>query len=240
MTAIFMARMPDGIVAASDGALYGRDGALTAVVSKLVLMPEKNCVVTLQGPWFYHVALRAGLGEAMDFDGVLARIVDLTANAWLAADNDYGYSRAFAMLIGGFSEARQQWETYWLNSEPWEPGGLQEPYKAWELTPALATAWTPGYGREACAAAGLDPDRPLGEQGMGCAEIAVRIICAGRQQRIPIHGDEANGTCQVGGFVQIAQINRGTAWTEIAHRWPDGIGTRLDPSNGLAYPPPLV
>ncbi|MDV2987413.1 UNVERIFIED_CONTAM: hypothetical protein Q9R58_24180 [Methylobacteriaceae bacterium AG10] len=236
MTAIFMARMPDGIIAAADGAFYGQDGTLTGVVSKLVLMPEKDCVVTLQGPFFYHVALRAGLGEATDFDGVLSRIVDLTANAWLAAANDYGYSRAFAMLIGGFSEARQQWETYWLNSEPWEQGGMQEPYEAWELTPALATVWIPGYGREACAAVGMDPDRPLGEQGMGCAEIAVRIICAARQQRIPIHGDDANGTCQVGGFVQLAQLNRGTAWSEIAHRWPDVIGFRLNPANGPQLP----
>lgn len=240
MTAIFMARMPDGIIAASDGAFYGQDGTLTGVVSKLVLMPEKACVVTLQGPYFYHVALRAGLGEAIDFDGVLGRIVDLTANAWLAAANEYGYSRAFAMLIGGFSEARQRWETYWLNSEPWEAGGMQEPYEAWELTPAMATAWTPGYGREACAAVGMDPDQPLGEQGMGCAEIAVRIICAARQQRIPIHGDEANGTCQVGGFVQLAQINRGSAWTEIAHRWPDVIGARLNPMSGPARPLPAA
>jgi hypothetical protein len=61
MTAIFMARMPEGIIAASDGALYAQDGTLTHVVSKLVLMPENDCVVPLRGPWLYHAALQAGL-----------------------------------------------------------------------------------------------------------------------------------------------------------------------------------
>lgn len=78
----------------------------------------------------------------------------------------------------------------------------------------------------------------LSGQGMGYAEAAVRIICAARQKRIPIHDDEANGTCQVGGFVQLAQVTRGTAWSEIAHRWPDAIGARLDPTNGPLHPPP--
>ena len=68
------------------------------------------------------------------------------------------------------------------------------------------------------------------------AEAAVRIVCAARQQRIPIGGDPANGTCQVGGFVQLAQINRCSAWTEIAHRWPDKIGSRLYPIRGLIFP----
>lgn len=240
MTEIFMARMPDGIIAAADGAFYGSDGTLSHVTSKLTLPPESDCVVTLQGPWFYHVALRIGLPQVTGLDAVLARIVNLTADAYLAAANNEGHTQAFAMLIGGFSEARQRWETYWLNSEPWESGGTQEPYEAWELTPALATAWTPGYGREACAAVGMDPDRALNKQGIGCAEAAVRIVCAARQQRIPIGDDPANGTCQVGGFVQLARINRGSAWTEIAHRWPDTIGARLNPKNGLVCPVPTV
>ncbi|KAB7782284.1 hypothetical protein F8B43_5039 [Methylorubrum populi] len=89
-----------------------------------------------------------------------------------------------------------------------------------------------GYGRDTRVAVGMDPDRALNEQGIGCGEAAVRIVCAARQQRIPIGGDPANGTCQVGGFVQIAQIERGAASSVIAHRWPDTIGARLDPSNG--------
>ncbi|WP_455985717.1 hypothetical protein [Methylorubrum extorquens] len=65
-----------------------------------------------------------------------------------------------------------------------------------------------------------------------------RTICAGRQQRIPIGGNEASGTCQVHGFVQLAQINPGMTWTEVAHRWPDGVGGRLDPTSGLLCPSP--
>ncbi|WP_458438728.1 hypothetical protein [Methylorubrum extorquens] len=83
----------------------------------------------------------------------------------------------------------------------------------------------------------MDPGRALNEQGIGCAEVAVRIVCAARQQRIPIGGDLANGTCQVGGFVQLAQLDRGAASSVIAHRWPDTIGARLNPRNGLTRPP---
>jgi hypothetical protein len=95
-----------------------------------------------------------------------------------------------------------------------------------------------GYGRDTCVAVGVDPDRALNQQGIGCAEAAVRIVCAARQQRIPIGGDPANGTCQVGGFVQLAQINRGAASSVIAHRWPDAVGVRLDPANGPVCPAP--
>ncbi|APX85881.1 hypothetical protein BV511_14890 [Methylorubrum extorquens] len=47
----------------------------------------------------------------------------------------------------------------------------------------------------------------LGKPRYRLCEVAVRIVCAARQQRIPIDGDPANGTCQVGGFVQLGQID---------------------------------
>ncbi|APX88154.1 hypothetical protein BV511_14870 [Methylorubrum extorquens] len=72
------------------------------------------------------------------------------------------------------------------------------------------------------------------------AENAVRIVCIARQQRFPIGGDPANGTCQVGGFVQLAQINRGGVSSIIAHRWPDVIGAWLYPKNGPPCPLPLA
>lgn len=84
----------------------------------------------------------------------------------------------------------------------------------------------------------MDSDRALNEQGVGCAKAAVRIVCAARQQRIPIGDDPANGTCQVGGLVQLAQINRGAASSVIVHRWPDAVGVRLDPANGPVCPAP--
>ncbi|OHV17421.1 hypothetical protein BK022_05725 [Methylorubrum extorquens] len=57
----------------------------------------------------------------------------------------------------------------------------------------------------------------------------MRIICAAWQQRIPISGDPANGTGQVGGFVQLAQLDRSAASSVIAHRWPDAIGAQPAP-----------
>ena len=85
----------------------------------------------------------------------------------------------------------------------------------------------------------MNPDRPLNEQGIGCDEAAIRIICAARREPIPIGRDEAHGTCQVGGFVQLAHVDRGTAWTSIVHRWPDVVGVRLDPLAGSLLPDAL-
>jgi hypothetical protein len=76
----------------------------------------------------------------------------------------------------------------------------------------------------------------LGKQGIGCAEAAVRIICAVRKQGILIGGDPANGTCQADGFVQLTQINPGAASSVIAHRWFGRIGARLDPAAGPVRP----
>lgn len=236
MTAIFMARLPDGIVATADGAFYGREGRLSGTASKLILMPEVDCIITLQGPFFYHPGLRERLAAAGGFDTVLGCIVRVVRDLYAAHENDQGHSRAFAMLIGGFSAERQAWETYWLNSEPWEEALTQAPYEPWQLAPAWATAWTPGYGREASIAAGIDPDRPLNEQGFDVVEAGIRVICAARFEPIPIHRDPANGTCQVGGFVQFARLERGRAYTELVHRWADPIGERLDPMRGVLEP----
>lgn len=85
------------------------------------------------------------------------------------------------------------------------------------------------------------PPGPTTERsGHGLREDAVLIVCAVRQQRIPVGGDLAKGTYQVGGFVQLAQIDKGAISSVIAHRWPDAIGARLDPSNELLCPPPLA
>ncbi|ACS41733.1 Hypothetical protein MexAM1_META1p4078 [Methylorubrum extorquens AM1] len=75
-----------------------------------------------------------------------------------------------------------------------------------------------------------------GKQGFSCAETAVRIICAARQQGIPIGGDPANGICQAGGLMQLAQINHGAASSGIAYRWPGSIGARPDPGAGPVRP----
>jgi hypothetical protein len=76
----------------------------------------------------------------------------------------------------------------------------------------------------------------LGKQGIGCAETAVRIICAARKQGIPIGGDPANGICQAGGFVQLTQINRAATSSVIAYRWLGRIGARLGPASGPVAP----
>ncbi|MGV7031555.1 hypothetical protein [Methylobacterium symbioticum] len=52
----------------------------------------------------------------------------------------------------------------------------------------------------------------------------MRIICAAGAQRIPIHDDPANSTCEVGGFVQFARLGQAWAFTEVRHRWPEMVG----------------
>lgn len=237
MTAIFMACLPGSIVAAADGAFYGQDGRLTTIASKFTLLPEHDCVITLQGPFFYHAELRANLiSNGGGFDCILHAIPRVVRGIYDRYQNAYGYSRAFDMLIGGYSEERQCWESYWLHSEPWKEGSNHEPYEPWQLVRAFRAAWVPGYGREACAAAGMDPDTRLTEQGMGAYEIAVRVICAARAQPIPIKDDPLRGTCQVGGFIQLVEMTRNTVTSSIAHRWPDMVGFRLSPEHGQLVP----
>lgn len=230
MTALFMARMPDGIVAAADGAFYDHEGKLAGIATKLILMPAHDCIISLQGPYFFHPELRIRLHQVQGgFDGILNLIVETMRAIHGDYANEYGFSRAFALLIGGYSATRGRWETYWINSEPYEEGSEHEPYEAWELTLAFATVWVPGYGREAALSAGLDPEKPLNAQGLAPAEIGIRVVTAGRFQPIPIHGDAENGCCQVDGFIQVAHLCRGEAQTAIVHRWPDVIGERMRP-----------
>lgn len=238
MTAIFMARVGDAIVAAADGAFYNSDGRLSHVASKFTLMPENECIITLQGPFFYHSELRGNLlPNGGGFDEVLRRIVDVVRSIHGRYDNSYGFSRAFIMLVGGYSVERARWESYWLKSEPQdEESTWPPPFEPWTLSPAYATAWTPGYGLEAACAAGIDPEKSLNEQGMDVSEIALRTICAARCSPIHINGAPENATCQVGGFIQFARLERGQLWTSMAHHWPDQIGKILDPTVGDLLP----
>lgn len=87
MTAIFMARVPEGIVAAADGAFYMNDGRLSHIASKFILMPEHDCLLTFQGPFFYHAEIRMRLLCRSDgFDDVLGQFYKGEAGAVTTPD----------------------------------------------------------------------------------------------------------------------------------------------------------
>ncbi|BCM88094.1 hypothetical protein [Methylobacterium indicum] len=237
MTAIFMARSDAGIVAAADAAFYDNSGKLTFLNSKLTLMPEHDCVITLQGPFFYHPEIKANLFcKTGGFDDVLQEITGVMRDIHAKHANAYGFSRAFVALIGGYSKSRQAWETYWLHSEPGKEGANLPRHEPWVIRRARATEWAPGYEAEAGSLAGFDPEKPLSEQGMNVEEVAIRTICAARAQPIPIGDDPNNGTCQVGGYIQFARVEQRLITTSIAHSWPDPLGERLDPACGDLVP----
>jgi hypothetical protein len=71
------------------------------------------------------------------------------------------------------------------------------------------------------------------------AELSLRILSAARFV-MDENDDSTNapGVFTVGGFAQLTILRRASVQSEIVHRWPDTIGSRITPS--LKDPPPSL
>jgi len=237
MTAIAIYRSQDSIVFASDGASYDpSNGAFTGCTSKVALMPEWSCVIAQRGAGGFLALLRARLGpEVVDFDDLLDRLPTHTRG--LHADfvaRGYPYPNV-SLFIGGWSEARERFETYTLRSRdislPNAEGGEPFSIEAFKLAPLPEFHAAPYPTEELFERFGAGTNA----LPMTAADLTLRTVCAARALRCaPSEEDKCEYV--VGGFLQLTILKRNEIASEIVHRWPDPVGEKIDPTRGEPLP----
>lgn len=228
MTAVAILRTADGIVVASDGIAYEAEtGNVAGFTSKVILAPEWSAVIAYRGAGGFGQMLRSRLGvEVMNFDTMLAQLPSVALPLWLEYRFSYQEDCHFSLLIGGWSDARQRYETYVLRSERVTfDDGVQEPFTLTPLPSAyLAPTPTTALMRDFGVLEAVARDPIAG---------AVRAVCAARRlENAP--GEAARFA--VGGFVQLTVLTRDAVESRVVHRWPDPIGEPIDPTRGDALP----
>ena len=232
MTAIAIIRCENGIVVAADGAAYDREAVLRKIGSKIEVMTHLSCVMTCRGDLGASTHLKLALavlaeqGEPMqDFDDVLAALPGCARGVHARCVTPDGRPVRFAVFVGGFSEARQRWETYCLRTYAYGggEGSLTGEHPAFTLTPLPEYHLAP-VPAEGWAPAGL-PARIDETTDLDPYTFAIRAVCGCRVDKgAPAHDPDAAEAHRVGGFVEAVFLTHDAAESRVVHRWPDPLG----------------
>jgi hypothetical protein len=238
MTAIIMIRGHDGIITAADGISYGPDGVVQGQGSKILLMPEHDTVITIQGPASLITLVRNRLGLEMDgFDDVIEDLPEALRGLCAEIEDRAGTCPMCNAYVGGWSKQRERFETYFIRSIPPEADGSEYslPGEPWTLQPANAYMGAPWPDDEVAKRFGLS-QKMLSAGPIDSLVLAVRFIAAARFISSDERFGNVPGTHMVGGFIQTAFLQREGCSTSIVHRWPDPAGEMVDPTRGEELP----
>lgn len=243
MSAVAIAVGEDGIIAACDGVSYDyQTGNVGHYVSKLIVMPEYGCFIAATGMGSFGAALRWEIEQAINsFDDLVdgfERFAKWTYLKMVLSQYDgdaSGQDAEMSCVIGGWSERRRRYEAWRLVSyqkpsvrlEDGKPVEYQlERFVKEELPAAIWCSHMP----DAAGAFGINPP----PADMETAEVLARLICACRAGSGFFEEDDGPGRhYNVGGFLQMAVIQRDRVESWVAHRWAeDEIGRPVDPSKG--------
>ena len=243
MSALVVAINADGIIAACDGACYQHEtGAISAFVSKIILLPEYGALIGWTGVGNFGPALRWEINQAISsFDDLVNRFeaVCKHIHGEMFGDN-LGPMTEVSCVIAGWSEARRAYEGYRLVSYEKQSIGFsnersiaREPFKSVPLPAAIWSSFSPTKMDDF----GLNPPAEDEET----LDVAIRLVCAARADSGWLKDKDGTGDNRLymaGGFVQVAVLQQYHVQSWIAHRWPeDTVGHRVDPSKGAPLPP---
>lgn len=232
----------NGLVFAGDGVAYDpADGKITAMVSKIILMPELGCFAAAVGMGGLGVEFQAVVQPAglSGFDNLVDNFASLAKEAYRIARWRFEVAEEMqsTIVIGGWSNRHERYEMHRICAKAREVLDLATGERMSD-----APSWTPVQveGRPYISAfpAPEVADRfglGAGAQGHNAVDWCARVICGCRASSGPSRYEDGV-IYQVGGFLQIAWINRDQMRTWIAHRWPEKIGGTVDPMLGEPMP----
>ncbi len=235
MSGMIMIRRNDGIELLSDGGTFRStsDFTITGITSKPILLPHISSVIACGGTAEISFFLKANQVQRwQSFDQMMKEIEDGLREE---AANVFRYSPTrrsinAILMIGGFSTARQQWESCMVVMQIDHP--LAEPKftRFDDLWFLFAPAPTP-EGLERC---GFDPTNIQIEDRS--TENAIRFMHAMRasQQSMGEIGDDADSAptgSTIAGFIERVVVLHDQVITQIMWRWPDKVGEMVDTDN---------
>lgn len=245
MTALAMMIQPDDyVILACDGVSTSPStGAVGGYMSKLHFLPHLDLAIATAG--------FGGLAEALtfhlptyvtDFDDLIKIMPEYLPWLWAEVVTTPSVTAWDSCIaLAGWSAERKRYEGFRYSTTEW--GEIDQSTGETVRKPAFTprripeqSVWTTcGFSEERLRAFGvIDPP-----EGTADEDLVVRTICAARAESGHIEGQSLR--FNAGGFVQVAQIARGFARTNIAHRWPeDVLGEPVDPSRGQPLPNHLM
>lgn len=231
MSAICMIRGANGVFAADDGVFYGPDGRLRGFGSKILLMPESSSVIVAQGMGLLLPALRFEIGfRATDFDLVTEALPASFESIIVGLRRESGVETNGALYVGGYSPARERFETYAIGSKP------DRDTLPFTLRPTAYAEGSPWPDAALTARYGLDDPEIVASP----FDIAARFLACARHVACPMDRDPTVSAFQVGGFAQVAMVTVEGCSTQIIHRWPDQVGEFIDPDAGPNCAPEVI
>jgi hypothetical protein len=228
MSALVIVCKSDRVELLSDAALYDPiTGTVGAIHSKLVPLPELNCVMSGRGPIpvMWITAYVAGLSSTT-FDDLVANFDAIRAEAATYNNGAIPTEEWAQSDIGliGWSESRNRPEGY-------VSLGNRIP----EITLAAGSLGPCDVG--VFAGGSVDLANAFVESVRKCpdafdAEIdGVAVMELLRSEARPLSNgrDAFFGHC-IGGYVEQATVTRAGTTVRTIHEWPDEIGKRISPS----------
>lgn len=242
MTAFAMMRLSDRIVTAADGAIYMPNGQIAGFHSKMLHLPHASAVMACAGPSFLLGYVKLMLtAEAQSFDALLAAAPQIISRAYTELRTDIDWRAPFYIGIGGYSDERRRFESYYMRSVDQEengPGSL--PGAAWELMPSPELFAIPWPDEDASARVNFDTTQPEPPFILDAETAVTKIVAASRFIRSEGRYGEAPGCSLVGGFIELASTLRECTQQQIVHRWPDRVNDLIDPNNGEPLPASIL
>lgn len=235
MSALAIITLADQVTIACDGAVYeAATGAVAGTVLKVVPLPHLSAVVSYVGV--------ANLGQAFVnlfgprpkiFEDLLEHAVD---NArLLKQERPDMFDSSSTLVLSGWSYASSRFETWKLHTHPRRAididTGQETVLPAWQLL-QVEEIW--------CSEAPTsdDMERFGMKHDQTARDLSVRMVCAARSHSTGPY--EASRNYGVGAFILVTELRREHVASSVIHRWPDDLGSPIDPTVGEPLPSFLV
>lgn len=233
-----------GLLACDGVASHHTDGSVVGYVSKITLIPELDTAMGVTGiyglaqimQWFMPL-------QVTSFDELLKALPELMFHSCkqLGQISDTECGKCCCVVVG-WSEARQKYEGWRITNYDKEvrTGGK-------DTASTVLKAFTMKRLEDRGTWSSAGPQEAVlrrfgvidGPEGSTDIDVLRRMVCAARADSGL--ATEEYGHFNAGGFIQVAQVQKGYVQSGINHRWPeDVIGEPIDPNRGQPLPDDLM
>lgn len=231
MTGIAILCHENGIELVSDGAAYdGYTGELGSIATKVVLLPEYSALMTWRGDGRFMPALQCTIAQQFkSFDSLIDGISVACAHTHELLEHDVGEPIAWSLYFGGWSEARERFETYTVSSrEKVAVDGTV--LSGFGLTPLPDFHCAPQPSDEVLHRLGL-----IDEEGRYTLQDWHWLPLFLHAQRLSTAEStpepDSLVKCAVGALIQLTSVSQNISVTRIIMRYDDPLGEVLTPKD---------
>jgi hypothetical protein len=230
MTAVNIILKPGEAHLLTDGAGLGPDQTLAAIRDKAYLFPTFPAAMALLGTDILGAdsAACVRMSHATDFDELL----EIIEPVMTASAAKFSVQKSYELHVVGWSSRRKAMECWFIPGHRWHAENGFPAVRAFELNkvddpfgcinPVPSQEAIEATGWQLPTAESFDPVR----DGIALMEAQRRKPAPLMGGGPPLHG--------IGGFVQHTVITPSSVRSSVIHRWPDKVGSKIDPVAGGA------